>query len=202
VCIYKVQVRLLPQDPAGSAPERSSCLAYWPVCSLPLRQVRLASFCPRALFAQGPPRRVIPLLPPPFPIRFYIFFRLCFLRVQKRFSKRKRKGKTKKKRKGNTSSAVFARARRPPLLRPCLHLRSSHPPLSSPPIVPHCSAPHLSRLSSHPPASLRFSIYFSIYFFLLSFFFVFCFFFFFFLFSHWGSVMLLRQVCQCSPACV
>jgi hypothetical protein len=140
---------LLPRILLGSAPERSSCLAYWPICSLPLRQVHLASSCPRALFAQGPPRRVVPLLPPPFPVQFYLFSGLCFLCIQKRFSKKKKK----KKRKGNTSSAFFARARCLPLPCPCLRLRSSQPPQSSSPIILRCSAPRLSLVSSHPPAA-------------------------------------------------
>jgi hypothetical protein len=116
----------------------------------------------------------------PSPSGFTYFPAFVSSAYKRDLAKEKEKGKTKKKRKGNTLSAIFAHARRPPLPRPCLRLRSSHPPQFSPAIILHCSAPRLSRLSSHPPTSLRFSIYFSIYFFLLSFLFFFFFFFFFF----------------------
>jgi hypothetical protein len=180
-------------------------LAYWPVCSLPLRQVRLASFCPRALFAQGPPRWVIPLLPPPFPVRFYIFSRLCFLRVQKRFSKKKKK-KEKQKRKEQETP------RRPSSPAPAMLLSRAHVFASarlSPhnPLLPsYFTAPCLVYPASlltrlQPFASLSTSIYF----FILSFFF---FFFFFLLFSQWGEhhaplsgLSMFPSLCLASEGC-
>jgi hypothetical protein len=176
-CVYtKFRSSCYPRILLGSAPERSSCLAYWPICSLPLRQVRLASFCPRALSTQGPPRRVIPLLPPPFPIQFYIFSRLCFLCVQKRFSKKKNKKKEKTKRKEKETlrrpsspapamllshARIFASTRLSPL-NPLLPSYFTTPRLVYP-------ASLLTRLQ--PFASLSTSIYF----FILSFFFFFFF---------------------------
>jgi hypothetical protein len=139
-----------------------------------------------------PPHRVIPLLPPPFPIQFYIFSHLCFLRVQKTFSKKKKKKEKEKIRKHFVGHLH-------PRLPSASPMPLSAPPLisapqSSSPIILHCSAPRLSYLSSHPPApcaSLS-----------TSFIIVFFFFLFFFYLAIGGSVMLLHQVCQCSPACV
>jgi hypothetical protein len=97
------------------------------------------------------------------------------LAKEKEKEKQKRKGKEILRQPSSPAPAVH-------LFHACLHLHSSQPPQSFPPIVLHCSTPRLSRLSSYLPASLDFSIYL----FLLSFFF---FFFFFFFFALWGGAL-------------
>jgi hypothetical protein len=136
---------------------------------------------------------------PPSPSGFTYFPAFVSSAYKRDLAKRKRKRKNKKEK--NRKHLVGHLRPRPPCSSPAPV--SSPPPISAPSIL-FSHRTSLLRASSIPPLFSPACSPSLLYLLLsISLYYLFFFFFFFFLcLANGGSVMLLRQVCQCSPACV